>query len=306
MTDYISILGPTATGKTELAISLALHAPIEVISVDSVSVYKGLDIGSAKPTLEEQKGVPHHLIDVVSLNELFTVSDFVKSTSQLISEIKARGNMPVLCGGTMMYAHSFIGGFDQLPQVPREVVLELQQQAERKGHQLMHELLKSVDPSSASTIKINDMQRVIRALSVYKYTGRSMSSYHTKPIRPKYKGANFFITVEDRAAHRALLSARIAKMFDQGWVDEVLQLRDEYGDKINTHPVMKSVGYRQILANDCEQLTTSCVRQQIVNHSAQLVKKQMTWIKNWKNDYVFKGAKNECAQLILESRYFST
>lgn len=279
--DYIAILGPTASGKTQLALSLAKIFPVEIISVDSVSVYKGLDIASAKPSFDERQAVKHHLIDEMTLSEIFTVADFVEKVKVLIREIRSRGAMPVLCGGTMMYMHAFCSDYDEIPKIDPEVEVEVRDILRSQGVAKLYSLLQKEDPLMANRLHENDQQRVSRALSVWRSTNRSLCDYWGRESGNSLKGMHFLLRVNDRQAHRSVIKLRTQKMIDEGLIDEVATLLKEYGNKCLVHPAMKSIGYKQAIMYLCETLTMGEVGEKIDIATSQLTKKQMTWLNRW-------------------------
>lgn len=281
--DYISILGPTASGKTAIAIELAKQFPLEVVSVDSVSVYQELDIGSAKPTQDEMGDIRHHLINCLSLNEIYTVGRFVVDATRLISEIRSRGNIPLFCGGTMMYMKALQSGYVDLPVIPKEVVSEVDQMLHNDGVEALHARLKALDPKMAGKIKLRDQQRIARALSVVLHTGKSLSEYWEQ-AKPSFDHADILLICNDRVAHRERLANRFDQMIETGFLEECLALHKKYGEEIWMHPALRSIGYKEMGMHICKNLPISDVRELAIISSSQYVKRQMTWLNAW--DYL--------------------
>lgn len=247
MLDAVMILGPTASGKTALAIEVAKRIPAEIISIDSALVYRGMDVGSAKPTLEEQAGIPHHLIDVRDPFESYSAADFVKDVTRLIPEIRARGKLPIIAGGTMLYAKALKEGLNEMPTSDLAVREAIEAEAAEKGWPAMHAELAQVDPVVAERLKPNDAQRISRALEVYRQTGKPISYYQAQ----QQKGSDFtFLTLGLLPGDRKVLHERIAKRFDimleQGLFDEVRRLM-AHPQFDRNWPSMRAVGYRQAI-----------------------------------------------------------
>lgn len=281
--DYISLLGPTASGKTAIAIALAKKFPLEVISVDSVSVYQELDIGSAKPSEEEMSGVKHHLINCVTLNEIYTVGRFVEDATRLMTEIKSRGNIPLFCGGTLMYMKALQSGYADLPVIPEDVTNDINQVLVNEGVEVLYEKLKGLDPSMAERIKPRDQQRIVRALSVILHTGKSLSDYWHQ-AKPDLKHRDILLMCNDRSAHRERLANRFDQMMNAGFVEECIEIHHKYGEEIWQHPALRSIGYKDMGRHICEHLPISDVRELAIISSAQYVKRQMTWLNAWDNE----------------------
>lgn len=281
--DYISILGPTASGKTALALALAEIRPIEIISVDSVSVYKGLDIGSAKPSMEERQKVMHHLIDVCDLRDIYTVGRFVKDVERLVEEIKGRGALPVLCGGTLMYVAAWRRGYQMVPDIDIRVSSVLDELYHRHGSEYLYGLLEKEDPEMAERLHPNDRQRIMRALAVRRETGKSLLSYWKETKKSRFQGKDVLLCVEDREAHRLKLRERVDQMLSMGLREECEEILAEYGEDVRNHPALRSIGYKEMIADILEKKTTNDVGEMIAVSTSQLMKRQMTWINSWEN-----------------------
>lgn len=277
----IAIMGPTASGKTGLALDIAAKVESEVISVDSALVYKGMDIGTAKPTQEEQAGVVHHLIDIIDPAQSYSVSQFVNDTNALIGDILARGKVPILAGGTMMYFNALINGISPLPKSDEKIRDEITQQAQRLGWSKLHDELRSVDPVSGERIHPNDPQRITRALEVYRNTGKTLTYWQQqKGEKCPYNIAQFAIAPEDRAVLHNRIATRFDMMLEQGFEKEVVKLY-ERSDLHEDLPSIRSVGYRQMWQYLDGQLSYAEMRERGIIATRQLAKRQLTWLRGW-------------------------
>ncbi len=277
---YLCLAGPTASGKTAAALAIAAAwagtRPIEIVSVDSALVYRGMDIGTAKPTPAERALVPHHLIDIIEPSEAYSAARFVGDAQRLIAEINARGRLPLLVGGTMLYFKALFEGLDAMPAADRGVRAALAQQLEREGLHALYRELQRVDPVTAARLKPADQQRIQRALEVYRVSGQPLSSFHTdKPARAL--PPLIALEPDDRAWLHARIEARFHQMLADGLVDEVRRLA-ERGDLNADLPSMRCVGYRQtweaLVAGDLSELP-----ERGVAATRQLAKRQITWLR---------------------------
>ena len=298
---YLAIAGPTASGKTAAALAIAQRWPVEVISVDSALVYRGMDIGTAKPTAAELAAVPHHLINIRDPLQAYSAAEFVIDARRLMTEITARGKLPLLVGGTMLYLKALRDGLDDMPHADPAIRAELQRQAERLGWPALHAELAQVDPVTAARLNPADSQRISRALEVYRATGQPLSSFHTikniagSAMDTKARGQNgvknsnnLLISLEP--LDRAWLHQRIAQRFDDmlasGFLDEVKALRAR-GDLHPDLPSMRCVGYRQAWDYLDAQATPklapawplSELRDKGIAATRQLAKRQITWLR---------------------------
>lgn len=295
---WLAIAGPTASGKTALAIALAQRLPVEIISVDSALVFRGMDIGTAKPSAQELAAVPHHLVDIRDPLQAYSAADFVRDASQLLGEIRARGSLPLLVGGTMLYFRALFEGLDEMPPAQPGLRAEIERQATSLGWPALHAQLAEVDPVTAARLSPNDSQRIGRALEVWRASGRPISSFHT---RAKAESATRALQVDGQPGlllslepvERTWLHARIAERFDamlaQGFVDEMLALRAR-GDLKPDLPSMRCVGYRQAWeALDAAGLDGraaldpaefSELRDRGIFATRQLAKRQLTWLRS--------------------------
>jgi len=277
----IAIMGPTASGKTGLALDIAAKVESEVISVDSALVYKGMDIGTAKPTQEEQEGVVHHLIDIIDPAQSYSVSQFVNDTNALIGDILARGKVPILAGGTMMYFNALINGISPLPKSDETIRDEITQQAQRLGWSKLHDELRGVDPISGERIHPNDPQRITRALEVYRSTGKTLTHWQQQEgEKCPYNIAQFAIAPADRAVLHERIATRFDLMLEQGFENEVVKLY-ERSDLHEDLPSVRSVGYRQMWQYLDGQLSYAEMRERGIIATRQLAKRQLTWLRGW-------------------------
>ena len=284
---YIALAGPTASGKTAAALAIAERHAVEIISVDSALVYRGMSIGTAKPTARELAAVPHHLIDIRDPLHAYSAAEFVQDTERLIADITARGKLPLLVGGTMLYFKALIDGLDDMPKADAAVRAKIALQAHENGWPALHAELALVDPVTAERLKPNDSQRISRALEVFKLTGQPLSYFHQLNATEKiaactHKQADSaLISLEPSA--RDWLHARIAQRFDAmlaaGFIDEVKALRAR-GDLHADLPSMRCVGYRQAWEALGGTSPIAELRDKGIFATRQLAKRQITWLRS--------------------------
>jgi tRNA dimethylallyltransferase len=277
----ILLMGPTASGKTAVAVQLATTLPCEIISVDSAMIYKDMDIGTAKPDTETLKRAPHHLINIIEPHESYSAARFRDDALTLMREITERGNIPLLVGGTMLYFKALVEGLNDLPEADSTIRLIIETMAEEDGWPAVHEKLRKVDPETAARLEPNDSQRVQRALEIYYITGKSMTDLLKKP---KYVYFPYTpIRIALLPADRAVLHERIAQRFDAmlqaGLVDELRKLQDEYALDPDT-PSMRCVGYRQTWDHINGKISLDELREQGIAATRQLAKRQLTWLRS--------------------------
>lgn len=291
----IFLMGPTASGKTALGVELAKEINGEIISVDSALIYKGMDIGTAKPTVEEMQGIPHHLISIIDPSESYSVASFRKDSLQLISEITVRGKVPILVGGTMLYYKSLIEGLSPLPDSTEEVRNIVNQILEKDGVAGLREKVKEVDLESYERLSANDKQRLGRAYEVFLLTGKSM----TEIIRDSKKNETeldlmqFALLPErDRSELKLRIVERFDKMLASGFKQEV-EFLYERGDLNLQMPSIRSVGYKQMWMHLNGEISFDEMRELGIIATCQLAKRQMTWLRGWKSDvnYLVPGDK---------------
>lgn len=283
MIQALVITGPTASGKSGLAYELANEVPLEVISVDSAQVYRGFDIGSAKPDADQQFKVRHHLIDIRDASNPYSAADFREDAIRLIGEIQGRKRLPVLVGGTMLYIKTLRDGIAPLPAADQKVRSALSEEAAEHGWTRLHDRLKKVDPRAASRINAADTQRLQRALEVHQLTGKSMSQLIEAGNQPcPFDLTEIAIIPADRKILHSRIEQRFDQMLDQGLIDEVIKIRDLPGIDAGL-PALKSVGYRQVwnyLEGRCDY---DEMRHRAIVATRQLAKRQYTWLRSWQN-----------------------
>lgn len=277
----IFIMGPTASGKTALALALAQQIECEIISVDSALIYKEMDIGTAKPTTVELEAVPHHLIDILDPSMAYSVSQFRDDAARLISQIIARGRLPVLVGGTMMYYNALIKGLSTLPASNPGIRADIEAQARQKGWTMMHSELAQVDPICADRIHPNDPQRITRALEVYQISGQPMSALQAQSSGPiPYSVAQFAIAPQERSVLHERIELRFRQMLAQNFEAEVQALMDR-GDLMEDLPSIRCVGYRQMWQYLSGQMSRAEMVERGIIATRQLAKRQITWLRGW-------------------------
>jgi tRNA dimethylallyltransferase len=274
-------MGPTAAGKTALAISLCEHLNTEIISVDSALVYKGMDIGTAKPDAQELARAPHHLIDLLDPSETYSVADFRRDAIKKIDEFHQQGKVPILVGGTMMYFKSLIDGLSPLPEACPVVRAELEAQAKQFGWPHLHQELAKVDPQAADKISENDSQRINRALEVYRISGKTMTELQ-KQKQPtlSYTFHQFAIAPDDRSELHQRIEKRFKIMIEQGFEKEVstLYLRKDLHPNM---PSIRCVGYRQMWDYLAGEVGHDEMVFRGIAATRQLAKRQLTWLRSW-------------------------
>lgn len=279
--EVIFLMGPTVSGKTGLAIALAQVFPVELVSVDSALVYKGMDIGTAKPDQATLAKAPHHLIDLISPLLSYSVAQFRSDAQRLIKEIHGRGNIPLFVGGTMLYFNALQHGLNSLPEADAEIRKAILQRAEALGWPALHRELAKVDPVTAQRLAPNDAQRIERALEIYAVTGQAMSSL----LQPDNNNAfNYRLQkIALMPSDRAVLHQRIARRFDdmlkQGLAEEVRALKMQYPELTPSMPSMRCVGYRQVWEYLEGKYDNTTLREKGVAATRQLAKRQMTWLR---------------------------
>jgi len=277
----ITIYGPTAAGKTALSLALCDKLDCEIISVDSALIYRGMDIGTAKPTPEEQAKVPHHLIDICDPSETYSAADFQRDALRLIDDIQARGKVPLLVGGTMLYFKALLEGLSQLPESDASVRQKLTQEMEASGLAALHDRLKTVDPVSANRIHPNDPQRTLRALEVYEISGKTLTELTKERFgqlnKPVYQ---FAIAPKERSVLHQRIEQRFDQMLSEPFENEVSKLFKR-GDLHEDLPSIRSVGYRQMWQYLNGELSYEEMRERGIIATRQLAKRQLTWLNGW-------------------------
>ena len=278
----VCLMGPTASGKTAIALSLCKRFPFEIISVDSALVYRGMNIGTAKPSAETLRRTPHRLVDIRDPEESYSAGDFVRDASAAILDIHAAGRIPLLVGGTMMYFRALTGGIAELPSADGEIRRVIDADAHRLGWPAMHERLGEVDPDAAKRIEPTDSQRIQRALEVFMASGRPLSEWHRlareQVDEPDFAFIKLALQLESRAALHERIEQRLDDMLRLGFVDEVraLMARESLSRE---QPSMRAVGYRQFWAHLAGECTLDEARYRALVATRQLAKRQITWLR---------------------------
>jgi tRNA dimethylallyltransferase len=274
------IMGPTGAGKTALALRLAERYPIEIISVDSALVYRGMDIGTGKPSREELERFPHHLVDILDPSQPYSAGQFVRDALQAIGDIRQRGKLPVLVGGTMLYFRALRRGLAEMPQADPKVRQEIDAEAARSGWPALHTRLASIDPLTAQRIQPNDGQRIQRALEVHRLTGKTLSELHaqTRPADPAMKFAAFAWAPSEREQLHQAIERRFEQMMQAGLLEEVRQLQQR-GDLHAELPAIRSVGYRQLWEHLCGKESLTASVQRAIFATRQLARRQLIWLR---------------------------
>ena len=301
----ICLMGPTASGKTALALDLVSHFPFEIISVDSGMIYRGMDIGTAKPSLAELAIAPHHLIDIADPPEIFSAAQFCQEANELITAIFRRGKIPLLVGGTMMYFNALQKGLSVLPDANEEIRQQIVLRALQSGWPRLHDELIEIDPTSAKRIHPHDAQRIQRALEVFYLTQKPLSELQRQVIgKGDYEFVTLFLFPEDRAWLHQRIASRFELMLKQGFIAEVDELLRQWSLTL-ANPALRCVGYRQAanyLNGDCDY-ESFC--EEALAATRQLAKRQLTWLRHWSSGYridcsAFEGAHQKMMAIIQE------
>ncbi|HEY9787607.1 MAG TPA: tRNA (adenosine(37)-N6)-dimethylallyltransferase MiaA [Candidatus Obscuribacterales bacterium] len=279
----IAIVGPTASGKTALSLALADMLEAEIVACDSRTIYRYMDIGTAKPSLEEQAKVPHHLLDVAEPDQSYTVAMYKQEASAAVDSILARGKYAIVCGGTGLYARALLEGLS-MPAVPPQDELrqELNKLADDKGNQILHARLYDLDKATAERLNANDRFRIIRALEVCLTTGRRFSELATRSEEP-YKTIWIGLSLHDRLKLKEMIAARFSQQMDAGLLDEVESLLDRYGE---TRALKNAVTYRDLINYIRGRVTKDEAMAECLKHNYQLARRQLMWFRanekvNW-------------------------
>lgn len=303
----IAIMGPTASGKTAAALALAQQLPCEIISVDSALIYRGMDIGSAKPSAQEREAVPHHLIDIIDPAQSYSVAQFRNDALQLVEQITARNRVPLLVGGTMMYFKVLMDGLGDLPPADLNIRAKLDAEIAEHGIAHLHARLAQLDPVTAERLPPGDTQRIQRALEVIEQTGKQLSVLFAE--QTSFEPALNMLAFSLEPGERSVLHQRIAQRFDlmleQGFVDEVHGLRAR-GDLNLTMPSMRCVGYRQAWEYLDGQYDFVTFRERGIIATRQLAKRQLTWLRSMPERIVIDSLRTDVGQQMAEpiQRFF--
>lgn len=285
MNRWVGLVGPTASGKSGIGLMVAHKVPVEIISVDSALVYRGMDIGTAKPTARQREQIAHHLIDLMEPTGRYSAARFVREATALIREVNARGRLPLLVGGTMLYLKALMDGLDEMPATDDALRDALLAEGRARGWPALHEELGRVDPVTAQRLKPHDAQRIQRALEVWRQTGRPLSSFHAQPGASRGPAPVALLSLEprDRAWLHERIALRLQYMLDEGFLQEVQALRAR-GDLHPDLPSIRCVGYRQAWAAMDEGLTGAALHEAVWRTATaatrQLAKRQLTWLRS--------------------------
>lgn len=271
------IAGPTATGKTGVALTLARDLDGELVGADSVQVYRGFDIGSAKPSAAELGSVAHHLIDAVDPNDEIDAAAYTRLADDAIAGIRARGKVPIIVGGTGLWIRALLRGLVAVPPVDTEIRARLEAEVAKHGSPALHDRLSTVDPTTARTVHPNDALRIVRALEVHAQTGVPLGELRRAHDlgEPRYQ-ATFLVTERDIADHDAVITRRVQAMLDAGWIEEVRALRAQWGDGVRA---FGSVGYREVLAHLRDGVPLTETKRLIRKSTRTYARRQRTWFK---------------------------
>ena len=278
----IFLMGPTASGKTGSAVDLYSKLPVELISVDSALVYRDMNIGTAKPDAQTLATAPHHLIDIIAPTKVYSAANFRNDALHLMADITARGKLPLLVGGTMLYFKALQGGLSNLPEANAGVRQNIEHEAELLGWPAMHAKLAEVDPETAARLQPNDVQRIERALEVYLLTGKSMTSLHQASVGETlpYRLLKIALVPSDRKVLHERIALRFDQMLADGFIDEVKALVKKYPALTADSTSMRCVGYRQALEYLAGQYDENELRDRGIFATRQLAKRQLTWLRS--------------------------
>lgn len=298
----VLIMGPTASGKTDLALALAARQPCELISVDSALVYRGMDIGTAKPSPELLQQYPHALVDILDPAESYSAASFRADALELIEQALAKGRLPVLVGGTMLYYKALLSGLAQMPPACAQTRLQLEQQLATQGIEALHQELQQIDAATAERLHVNDAQRIMRALEVWRVSGQTMSQHFARQQQQQaelpFSPLAFAVAPQERSVLHQRIAQRFEIMLEQGFVAEVEQLKAR-GDLHAELPSMRAVGYRQVWDYLDGQYDATQMQERGVAATRQLAKRQLTWLRSWPNlHWIDSLSQNKLDQLL--------
>ncbi|MDE9456890.1 tRNA (adenosine(37)-N6)-dimethylallyltransferase MiaA [Xenorhabdus bovienii] len=279
----IFIMGPTASGKTALSIALRQHLPVELISVDSALIYRGMNIGTAKPTAAEQAQAPHRLVDILDPAEIYSAADFRRDALKEMADITAAGRIPLLAGGTMLYFKALLEGLSPLPSSNPDIRAQIEQQAAEHGWEALHRQLQEIDPVAAARIHPNDPQRLTRALEVFRISGKTLTALtETSGEILPYRVHQFAIAPASREILHQRIAARFEQMIKSGFEDEVKALYAR-SDLHTDLPSIRCVGYRQMWSYLSGEISHDEMVYRGICATRQLAKRQITWLRSWDN-----------------------
>ena len=297
----ILLMGPTASGKTGIAVELARRFPVELVNVDSAQIYRHMDIGTAKPDRALLERAPHHLIDILDPTERYSAGRFCEDASQLLAQIHARGRVPLLVGGTMLYFKALKEGLSRLPAADADIRLVIDAMAAESGWPALHAELERVDPGTASRTQSNDAQRIQRALEVYYITGQPLSELiaHSRSGGAPYRMIAVALELSERRRLHERIAQRFETMLELGLIGEVRRLRERF-DLNPSLPSMRAVGYRQVWQYLDGELSLGTLREQAVAATRQLAKRQLTWLRGWDGAERFDCLGDDLTERVVE------
>jgi len=288
LTPKICLMGPTAAGKTALALKLTDYFPLDIISVDSAMIYRGMDIGTAKPSRAILEQIPHRLIDICDPSDAYSVAAFCNDAGQAITEIESKQRIPFLVGGTMMYFHALGQGITPMPSANAEIRLALTEEGNRLGWPHVHHRLQGLDPVAAARIHPQDKQRIQRALEVYLMTGKPLSEFHQENKQKPSDLHYVIIAPTDRSILHHRIAVRFHEMLEQGWVNEVEKLIDR-PDLNSVWPSLRTVGYRQIIDYLAGNFSYETMCEKGIIATRQIAKRQLTWLRSFNQGQWFEA-----------------
>ncbi|MFZ1851047.1 MAG: tRNA (adenosine(37)-N6)-dimethylallyltransferase MiaA [Nitrosomonas sp.] len=288
----IFLIGPTASGKSQIALDIAAHFPVEIISVDSAQVYRYMDIGTAKPSPSTLQQINHHLVNIIDPNQTYSAAQFRRDALALMKSITDRGKIPLLVGGTMLYFKVLLEGLSELPSTDQNLRIELEKEALTLGWPVMHQKLSQIDAETAKRIKPTDSQRIQRALEIFLLTRKPMSELiHSSsnsaqlPVDFPYHAIQIALVPNDRSQLHQRIASRFMTMLDQGLIDEVTSLRQRFPELDAHYPSMRCVGYRQSWLYLLNQINDKELWDMGIAATRQLAKRQLTWLRSLKKNY---------------------
>jgi tRNA dimethylallyltransferase len=296
------LMGPTGAGKSDVALALAEKFPFEIVSVDSAQVYRGMDIGTAKPDLKTRGRIPHHLIDIRDPATSYSAGEFVRDAAEAMRQIWARGRQPLLVGGTMLYFHALTGGLAELPEADARIRGEIDEQAASSGWASLHQELARVDPEAAARIHVNDPQRIQRALEVYRATGSPITRLQHNRVSP-FDGVEvreFALAPCDRKDLHRRIAARFDAMLASGFLEEV-RILYERSDLTAEHPSMRAVGYRQAWTYLAGRCGLDEAKEKALAATRQLAKRQLTWLRRRHSAIWLDSMHSRAASTIIDA-----
>jgi tRNA dimethylallyltransferase len=296
------LMGPTGAGKSELALELTRRFPFEIVSVDSAQVYRGMDIGTAKPDIATRERVPHHLIDIRDPEMSYSAGEFVRDAGEAMQDIWRRGRQPLLVGGTMLYFHALTAGIAELPEANLSVRSQIDAQAASQGWASLHAELERVDPEAAARIHVNDPQRIQRALEVYRVTGEPITrlQQNREIASDGVEVMEFALAPSERSVLHARIEKRFEAMLAAGFIEEVRRLR-ERSALTAEHPSMRAVGYRQVWKFLAGQCGLDQAKKQAVAATRQLAKRQLTWLRRRQCATWLESAHSDLTLVVAEA-----